>query len=327
MKRRALLRCFAAWPLAAWAASARAQAKTAPRIGYLDPFTPEQSKPLREAFEQGLRELGWIAGQNAFIEYRFAAGKPDQYAALAGELLRLKVNVIVTAGDTLILAVRKVAPTTPIVMAIVGDPIGTGLAASLARPGGTVTGMSNLADGLPSKWLELLKESLPQAKRYAVLRNLANPTHDVLWRSLETGAARLGVSVFSIGYRAPADIPGALGNAVRQKTAALLVLPDPVVHNNDPLVADFVAKNRLPSVFLFREQALTGGLLSYGPSRRDNYRRAAGYVDRILRGANPAEMPIEQPTKFELVVNLKTAKSLGIKMPSTVMVRADEVIE
>jgi putative tryptophan/tyrosine transport system substrate-binding protein len=326
-KRRKLIFISAALPLAAWTTTARAQTKSILRIGYLDAFAPEQGKPWREAFMQRLRELGWNAGQNVAFEYRSVAGKPDQYAALATELASANVNVIVTSGETLILAARKAAPTTPIVMTAVGDPVGAGLAASLARPGGTVTGMSNFAEEMPNKWLELLKESLPQAKRYAVLRNLVNPTHDTFSRNLEVGAAKLGVSLFSIGYRAPADIVPALDEMLRQKSAALLVLPDPVVNSNHALVAEFVTRNRVPSVYLFREQAINGGLLSYGPSRIDNWRRAATYVDRILRGANPAEMPIEQPTKFELVVNMKTANVLGIKIPATVMIRADEVIE
>jgi putative ABC transport system substrate-binding protein len=303
------------------------QRKPLPRIGFIDPYGAPASDVVREAFERGLRELGWIDRQNVLIEYRSTLGDPDRYPAVAAELVKLNVNVIVTGGEALIQATTKATSTIPIVMATSGDPVGAGFAASLARPGRNVTGMSNLAVGLPGKWLELLKESLPRASRFAVLRNLANPSHDKFWSELEAGAAKLGVSVFSVGYRAPADLEIVLVGATRQKPAAVLVLPDPLVVSHHTVIAEFVKQARLPSVHLSREEAVAGGLFSYGPSRPDNFRRAASYVDKILRGANPAELPIEQPTKFELVVNLKTARALGITIPQSMLVRADRVIE
>ena len=299
------------------------------RIGYMDPAPANDPGGAlwREAFVQGLRELGWIPGRNIEVEYRQASGGPDQFAAAAAEMSRLNVSVIVTAGEPLVLATQKANPATPIVMAAVGDPVGAGFAKTLARPGGTVTGMSTLVTGMIGKWLELLREIAPRATRMAVIRNLDNPTHNKLWSDAEAGAAKLGVSVLSLGYRVPGEIEALLADALRKKTAALLVLPDPIVIGRLAALAEFAQRNRLPSMYLFREYILQGGLISYGPSRRANYRRAATFVDKILRGADPGELPIEQAREFELVINLKTAKTLGLKVPQSVLLRATEVIE
>ena len=305
------------------------QAAQVRRIGYLDSASANDSDGAlwREAFVQGLRELGWIPGRNIEIEYRSASGGPDQFAAAAAEFSRLNVSVIVTAGEPLILAAQKANPSTPIVMATAGDPVGAGFAKTLARPGGNITGVSSLVTGLAAKWVELLREIAPRAVRMAVLRNLGNPTHDKLWSEAEETAAKLGPSVLSLGYRAPGEIEKLLANATRQKAVALLVLPDPIVNARAAAIAELALRNRLPSVYRYREHAMLGGLISYGANQRGSYRRAATYVDKILKGANPGELPIEQAREFDLVINQKTAKALGLKVPLTVLLRATEVIE
>lgn len=330
LQRRQLLSVTVAG-LAALSLPALAQKPAAKvrRIGFLNaaPADDPVSALNREAFNEGLRELGWIPGRNIEVEYRSASGGPDQWAAAATEMSRLNVSVIVTAGEPLIRAAQKANPATPIVMAAVGDPVGAGFARTLARPGGKVTGMSTLITGVIGKWLELIREIAPRAARMAVIRNLANPTHDKLWSEAEAGAATLGVSVLSLGYRAPGEIDKLLADAVQQKVAALLVLPDPVITARPAAIAEFALRNGLPSMHLWREHVMFGGLISYGPSRRGNYRRAAAFVDKILRGADPAELPIEQAREFELVINLKTAKTLGLKVPQSLFVRATEVVE
>jgi putative tryptophan/tyrosine transport system substrate-binding protein len=309
---------------------ARAQQQgSVKRIGYMDP-APENDpggRLWREAFIQGLRDLGWIPGRNIEIEYRLASGGPDHFAAAAAELSRLNVSIIGTAGEPLILAAQKANPSTPIVMATVGDPVAAGFAKTLARPGGKLTGTSSFVTGLIGKWLELLRELVPRATRMAVLRNHGNPTHDRLWSEFENGAAKFSVSVLSLGYRAPGEIEKLLADAIRQKTAALLVLPDPIVNARAAAIVELALRNRLPSAYRYREHVMLGGLISYGPSQRGSYRRAATFVDKILRGADPGELPIEQAREFELAINMKTAKALGLKVPQSVLVRATELIE
>jgi len=327
--RRESLMVLALAPLLAALPARAQQAVTIRRIGFLNaaPANNPDSVQWLEALTQGLRDLGWVPGRNIEIEFRSATGGPDQYAAAAAEMSRLNVSVIVTAGEPLILAAQKANPSTPIVMAVVGDPIIAGFAKTLARPGGKITGMSTLVTGAIAKWVELLREIAPRIARMAVIRNLGNPTHDKLWSEAQAAAATLGVSVLSLGYRSPGEIDKLLADAVRQKAAALLVLPDPAVTPRADVISDFALKNRLPSAYLWREQVVRGGLISYGPSRRGNYRRAATFVDKILKGANPGELPIEQAREFDLVINQKTAKALGLKVPQTVLLRATEVIE
>lgn len=297
-----------------------------PRVGILLGRSGVENEANLASFLLGLREYGWIAGQNIVIETRVAAGNPAQYRKLAEELLDLKVSVIVTAGEPLIEAVKQANPSIPIVMAAVGDPIGRGFAASLARPGGSITGVSNLAVGLPAKWLELLKEALPNASRIAVLRNLSNRTHDTFWSDAQAGAKTLGLTVVSVGIRTSADIDEAFTRIAQANVDALLLLPDPITGAQAGRIAAQALLKRLPSVALFRENVVAGVLMSYGPDLRDNHRRAAGYVDKILRGANPGDLPIEQARQFNLVINLKTAKALGLTIPQTLLLRADEVI-
>jgi len=325
--RRKLLITIGAGLLASPLGSYAQQSKPLPRIGVLEPRSAAESQPTRESFELGLRELGWVDGQNIVIDYRSSEGKPERYAPLAAELVRLNVSVIVATGEPMIQAVKQATSSIPIVMAAVGDPVARGFAASLARPGGNITGVSNLAVGFPAKWLELIRELLPRAARVAVLRNLANPTHDKLWQEAELGAAALGLKVVSVGVRSAEDLESAFAGAAKEKAAAIAVLPDPITFAYSTRIASLAERQRLPSVYLFRENVVAGGFLSYGVSQRDNWRRAAAYVDKILKGAKPGDLPIEQPTRFELVINMKTAKALGIKIPNSVLLRADEVIQ
>jgi putative ABC transport system substrate-binding protein len=298
-----------------------------PRIGVILARSASSNQKNLASLEQGLREHGWIAGQTLLIESRTAEGKPERYGEVAAELVRLKVSVIVAAGEPLIQAAKRASSSIPIVMAAVGDPVGAGFAVSLARPGGSITGVSNLAVGFPAKWLELLKETLPRLARVAVLRNLSNPTHDTFWRASEKAAVALGVKVVSIGIRGPAELEDAFARSSGAGVDAMLVLPDPITGSHSVRVADLALKHRLPSVFLFRENVEVGGFLSYGVNIGDNYRLAAGYVDKILRGANPGDLPIEQARQFDLVVNLRTARALGITIPQSLLLRADEVIQ
>jgi putative tryptophan/tyrosine transport system substrate-binding protein len=326
VQRRKLL-VAAGLLLAAPLGSYAQQSKRLPRIGVLEPRSAAESSPTRESFELGLRELGWVDGQNIVIDYRFTEGKPERYAPLVAEFVRLNVSVIVAAGEPVILAAKQATSSIPIVMASVGDPVARGFAVSLARPGGNITGVSNLAVGFPAKWLELIRELLPRAASVAVLRNLANPTHDRLWQEAELGAAALELKVVSVGIRSADDLENAFAGMAKQKAAAIAVLPDPITFAHSTRIASLAERQRLPSVYLFRENVIAGGFMSYGPSQRDNWRRAAAYVDKILKGAKPGDLPIEQPTRFELVINMKTTKLLGIKIPQSMLLRADEVIQ
>ncbi len=280
-----------------------------------------------QAFRERLHELGYVEGKNLVIEYRWAEGNFERVPDLAAELVRLRVDVIVAVGDPVILAAKQATSTIPIVMASVGDPLGRGFVASLARPGGNITGVSNLAVALTGKWLESLKQIVPTLSQVAVLRNPANPTHALFWAEAQAAAPKLGLKLQSVEVRTPDDLDGAFAS-IRERSAALVVLPDPLLAGIlRGRIAELATKNGLPAVFTFKEQAEAGGLISYGPSLLVNYRRAATYVDKILKGARPGDLPVEQPTQFELVVNLKTAKALGITVPQSLLVRADEVIK
>jgi len=301
------------------------QAGKVPRIGVLSFFT--EPDPQVEALKQGLREQGWIEGQNVGLEYRYANNKLEQLPNLAVELVRLRVDVIVTGGEAGIRAARGATSTTPIVMANSGDPVGTGLIASLSRPGGNITGLSLLAPDLGGKRLELLKETVPKVSRVAVLWNPTNAVKVLELKSTEVAARALGVMVTSIEVRAPTDFDRAFAAIARERPNALITLTDPLTRGHKKQIAEFAAKSRLPMIAEQREFAEAGGLMTYGASLRDLYRRAATYVDKILKGAKSGDLPVEQPTKFELVINLKTAKALGLKIPQSVLIRADEVIE
>lgn len=277
------------------------------------------------AFQQGLRENGWREGENVLVEYRFLGGKTASYSVLAAELVRPEVSVIVASSTPMLMALKRATTEIPIVMTAAADPVENGLVASLARPGGNITGVSNLSVEFPGKWLELMKECLPGAARFTVLRNLANPSHDTMWSQVQAAAVTLGFSVASAGYRNPEDLESAFAVAGKQRTAAILIWPDIITVGQPVRVAKLALRQRLPSIALYRENVIAGGLMSYGPDISVNYRQAAEYVDKILRGAKPADLPVEQPREFELVVNLKTAKALGIAIPDSILLRADEV--
>ena len=281
-----------------------------------------------EAFRQGLRELGWVEGQNIVIGYRFAEGRFDRLPDLAVELVRLKVDVIAAGGTPAAVAAKNATGTIPIVMLNAGDPGGLGLVASLARPGGNVTGLS-FSVGLETvgKGLALLKGTVPEARRVAVLSNPANPAHALAIRDLKVAARALGVQLQLLEARGPNEFDGAFAAMAKERVETLLVVPDTAFILHRARLADLAAKHRLPSMHGLRENVDAGGLMSYGPSGVAALRRAALFVDRILKGAKPADLPVEQPTKFELVINLKTAKALGLTIPPLLLLRADQVIE
>ena len=313
----------ASWPLAVRAQ----QAGKIPGIGLLSPFSPADTALWHKAFLRGLRDLGWVDGKNIAIEYRFAEGRNDRLPGIIDELVRLKVDVIVTAVTNDTLAAKNAATGIPIVMAAAGDPVGTGIAASLARPGGNVTGLSQMNPELNGKRLELLKEIAPGISSLAVLLNPEDPISTLGWKEIELPARKLNVEAHALEVRNNAELDKALQQAVKARMNALAIMPNPVFVQNLKRIADFALQNHLPSMFHLREFANVGGLVSYGVDRNDLFQRAASYVDKILKGAKPADLPIEQPTKFELVINLKTAKALGLSVPPTLLSRADEVIE
>src|SRR5499427_951835 len=316
-----LLGGAAAWPL-----SARAQ-QLARRIGILETIPPQANAANFDALRKGLRELGYDEGRSLIIEYRSADGRAERFPALAAELVRLNVDVIVTRGTPSALAARNATRTTPIVMASVGDVIGTGLAVSLARPGGNVTGLTAINTDTEAKRLELLKEMVPGLVRIAALYNMGNPTFALRWKEVELAARALGAESQLLDVRKPEDIAPAFAAATAQRAGALLMTLDALIQANQRTILELAAKHRLPAIYPTREFVENGGLMAYGVSYPDLYRRAATYIDKIFKGAKPADLPIEQPTRFELVVNLKTAKTLGLEVPPTLLALADEVIE
>jgi len=300
------------------------------RIGILSnvPLTDPEGARLWGAFIQGLRDLGYVEGQNITIEHRSSEGKFERLPDLAAELVRLKVDVIVTPALHNALAAKQATRTIPIVMASSGDPVGSGLVASLARPGGNVTGLSALGFEIVGKQLELLKEIVPRVSRVAVLGNPTSQEVYPLWLGQVKVAARsLGVQLQILEARGPDDFEKAFAAMTRERAGALFVLGDGMFLLHRTRIAELAAKHRLPAMYPVRGFVDAGGLIVYGPSPRDNFRRAATYVDRILKGAKPADLPVEQPTKFELVINLKTATALGLTIPQSLLIRADQVIE
>ena len=299
------------------------------RIGWLgtNPLSTPGNVRNVAALRQGLGELGWVEGKNIVIEWRHAAGRAERFGDLAAELVRLKVNLIVAGGAPATHAAKQATTTIPIVGIALSDPVGQRLAASLVRPGSNVTGLATLFPELAAKRLELLKETLPGVSRVAVLWNAANRGNVLQFDETQTAARALGLRIQSVEMRGPDDLPGAFAAITRGRPDGLLVLADPFISNYQTQIVDFAAKNRLPAIHPFRESVEAGGLMAYGVDIPDMYRRAATYVDKILRGANPADLPIEQPTTFELVVNLKAAKALGLTIPQAVLQRADQVIQ
>ena len=278
-----------------------------------------------EGLRQGLRELGYVEGQNILLEYRWAGGKPDRLPALAADLVRLNVDVIVTGGEQAILAAKEASSTIPIVMGASNDPVGAGLVAGLARPGGSVTGMTILSPELSRKRLELLKEVAPRASRVAILYNPGFPGTALDLDQTRDAARTLGLALRGVEVHRPADLDAAFTTA-RERADALIPLADPFFTAHHARIVELARKHRLPGIYYWREYVAAGGLMSYGPSLRELYRRAATHVDKILKGARPGDLPVEQPTTFELVINLGTARTLGLTIPQSLVARADEVI-
>jgi putative ABC transport system substrate-binding protein len=307
-----------------WPLTAHGQRARVPQIGLIQPSSrlPENYR----AFRDGLRDLGYVEGQNINLDMRIAEG-PNELPKLVEEVLGRPADIIVTVSARVTLAARAATSTIPIVMLGAGDPVGTGLVASLARPGGNITGLSLLVPELSGKRLALLKELMPQAARIAVLANPANPVTVQQWKETQEAAQLMGIALRLIEVRERNDLDDAISVAAQANVSAVDVLGDPVFVENSKQLAELTLKHRLPAIAWQREFADAGGLISYGPSFRDLWRRAASYVDKILKGATPANIPVEQPTKFEFVVNMKTAKALGLEIPSTLLARADEVIE
>jgi putative ABC transport system substrate-binding protein len=330
INRRTFLAGSGAVLLAApFAAEAQQAAKIA-RIGWLATINLAASPHLPEAFRQGLRDLGYVEGRNVVIEYRSAEGKLEGLPTLAAELVALKVDVILAPTILAAVAAKQTTWTLPIVFDAATDPVGSGLVTSLARPGGNVTGLSILAPELVGKCLELLKQADPGVSRVAVLwqpGGLGERTEKDQLKEAEVAARALGVRLQFVEARGPADFDRAFSDMTRARAGALTVLLSPMLFNERRRLADLAAKNRLPAVYQLREFVDAGGLMAYGANVVDLYRRAATYVDKILKGAKPADLPVEQPSKFELVINLKTAKALGLTIPQSVLGRADEVIQ
>jgi putative tryptophan/tyrosine transport system substrate-binding protein len=323
-------RSFVAGSIALLAAPITAEAQQArkmSRIGVLAVGIPTSYTARYEAFRQGLRELGYVEGQTIAIEYRYAEGKVERLPNLAAELVRLNVDVIVASSGPETGAVKRATTSIPIVFGVHGDPVGTGHVASLAKPGGNITGMASMAPDLSGKRLALLKEAFPHIARVAVLWNTANPAKAEDWRETQGAARTLGLTLQSRDVRGSDDFAGAFAAMAMQRPDAFLTLDDPVILNSRTAIVAFAAKQRLPGIYPQRDYTDAGGLMSYGPSISDMFRRAATYVDKILKGAKPGDLPIEQPTKFEFVINLKTAKALGLTIPPSLLLRADQVIE
>jgi putative tryptophan/tyrosine transport system substrate-binding protein len=328
MKKTALPSILVAVVLLAVAVMAEAQQPTKiPRIGYLSATSPSANLARIEAFRQGLRELGYVEGKNIVIEWRYAEGKLDHVRELAAELVRLKVDVIVTAGPASTRPAKEATLTTPIVMAQVNDPVGNGFVASLARPGGNITGLATLAPEISGKQLELLKEIVPRISRVAVLGNSTEPGNAQALREVELAAGTFGVQLQHLDVLGPKDIETAFRAATKGRADALLVLASPVLNDQRTHIADLALKSRLPAIYPQTEYMEAGGLMYYGASTSDLFRRAATYVDKILKGVKPADLPVEQPKKFEFIINLKAAKQIGLRIPPNVLARADKVIK
>ena len=302
------------------------QPKKVPRIGFLAANSASTNPARRDAFRQGLRALGYVEGKNIVIEYRYAEGKPEHLPALAAELVQLNVDIIVTAGAASTRPAKEATRTIPIVMAADSDPIGTGFVVSLARPGGNITGLSVLAPEISGKRLELLKETVPKLSRVAVLGQSTTPGTTQALKETELAAAALKVQLQFLEVRDPKDIENAFRTASKSRAEGVVLLSNPLFTSQGKKVAEFAVKNRLAAISQISEFVEDGGLMSYGVSITDLYRRAATYIDKILKGRTPADLPVEQPMKFEFIINLKAAKQIGLTIPPNVLVRADKVI-
>jgi putative ABC transport system substrate-binding protein len=327
MDRLAFIGALASGLLAAPLAAEGQRSTKLYRIGVLIGASEAFVGPYLEIFRQALRDLGYVEGRNITIEVRYADGHYDRLRALAADLVRLKVDVVVTEGTPPTRAATQATRTIPIVMTVTGDPVEAGLVTNLARPGGNLTGASFFIVELGAKRLQLLKEAIPTLSRVAVVWNPSNAVHGSVVKRIETTAKTLGIdAVQHIKIQAPADVGDALAR-IGQGRSGLVVLEDAMINVCSSQIADVAVKHRLPTIFGLPTFAEAGGLMAYGPNRRELWRRAATFVDKILKGARPGDLPVEQPTKFELVINLKTAKALGLTMPPSLLQRADQVIE
>jgi putative tryptophan/tyrosine transport system substrate-binding protein len=312
---------------AAWPLTARAQQPAKlPTIGLLGAATPSTTTPWIAAFVQRLREFGWVEGRNIVIEYRWAEGRTERYAEIAAEFVRLKVDVIVTHSTAAVVAAKQATSVIPIVFTNAGDPVANGLVASLARPSGNITGLSIQGTDTAGKRLDLLREVVPSLRRLAIMGNVGNPAGVLEMEEIQTTARALGLEVTALEIRRPEDITPAF-EAVKSGADALYISPDALINTNRIRVNTLALGARLPTMSSVREYVAAGSLISYGPNFPDLWRRAAEFVDKILRGAKPADIPVEQPTKFDLVINITTAKALGLTIPESFLLRADEVIE
>ena len=325
MKRRVLLTATAVAALSS--EPMRAQQKARPVIGFLGSGSPGPSAPFVAAFRQGLGEEGHVEGQNMAIEYRYAEGHEDRPSALAADLVGRKVDVIVAAGGPASRAAKEASQTIPIVFTIGGDPVATGLVASLSRPGGNVTGVTWLAVELMSKRLELMSELVPQARAIALLVNPASRQTERVVRDVQEGPRPRGVQLPLLKAGSESEVDAAFASLVQGPAGALVVQPEPFLNSRRQQIVALAARHAVPAIYPLREYATAGGLISYGPSLTAVYRQAGIYTGRILKGAKPAELPVVQPTKFELVINMKTANALGLTIPPSILARADEVIE
>jgi len=297
------------------------------RIGFLGNSTAALEANLVGPFREGLRDLGYVEGRNVLIEYRWAEGKYDRFPALIGELLALKVAVIVTAGTPATLAVKKATTSVPLVMSAVGDPVGAGIVPSLSHPGGNITGLTAISTEMDAKRLELLREVVPSVSYIALLWNAASPLQVLAEKQVQAAAQVLRMRVLSLGVKTEEEIKSALAVMARERPDALLVLADRLLLHHRALIMDFATRHRLPGVHAYRELVEAGGLMSFGPSYADMHKRAAYFVDRILKGAKPGDLPVERPRTFELVINLKVAKALGLTIPQSVLLRGTEIIQ
>jgi len=322
MRRRKFIAATAALLVSPWRSWAQG---TLRRLGFLT--IGERSPPLLAAFFDGLRNHGWIDGQNLIIEYRFAPSQ-DHLPALVAELVALSPDVLIASGPQPALALKSATATIPIVFVPVGDPVGIGLVQSLSRPGGNITGLATLVPGLPRKYIEILRETVPTASKIAVLANPGNQMHRLaIAQDLPEAAQKLGVALPIVEATTVEDLDIAVASAAAQHADAMVVFSDPLTIDHATQVAALAVKHRLPTINIFRQFVIKGGLMSYGPDLADLFFRAGGYVDKILKGAKPSDLPVEQPTKFHLAINMKTAKALGLTVPPILLARADEVIE
>jgi putative tryptophan/tyrosine transport system substrate-binding protein len=328
MKRGAVPSILVAVVLLAVAVIAEAQKPARiSRIGFLIAASASFYSTRVEAFRQRLRDLGYVEGKNILIEYRYAEGKLERLPDLAAEVVRLRVDVIVTGGSPAIFAAKNATATIPIVFGAAAEPVGSGLVSSLARPGGNITGLSVMAPDLDSKRLEILKEAFPKIARMAFLWQPGVARGNPALTDMEAAAKALGVKLISLPVRSLDDFESAFARAKREGAQALITTPSPLINTQRRQVLDFAAKNRLPAMYTTSEFVEAGGLMSYGPNEVDLWRRAADFVDKILKGTKPADIPVEQPTKFEFVINLTTAKQIGVTIPSNALAQADKVIK